>query len=442
MTTSFGQALPDIASVPPGPESLRLAERLAEVESRNVTFLADDWPVFWADARGSNVRDVDGNVYIDLTSAFGVAFLGHRPEVLVEAMAEETLIHGMGDIHPPARKVELLARLAEVAPFESAKTLLANTGSEAVEAALKTAWIASGKPGVIAFEGGYHGLTLGSLAMTERAHFRAPFAGQAYAGVSFLPFPGPENATDVLSRARAALERGAPNGDPIGSIIVEPVQARGGARVPPPGFMDDLSTLAHEYGALVIADEIFTGLGRCGAWFASTRVGLSPDIVTVGKTLGAGLPISACIAPAAIMDAWPESSGEAIHTSTFLGHPLACGAGIRALEAIETGGLAAEAERVGEGIAQSLRDALTGLPGVREVRGLGLLLGIAFERPDGTPFAGHGARVARALLRRGLIALPAGDQGEVLELSPPVSITTEQVAYAVQAIRDVVEELQ
>ena len=151
----FGQQLPELRTPPPGPRSRASAERLAEVESRNVTYVADDWPVFWADALGSNVRDVDGNVFLDLTSAFGVAFLGHRPPVLEAALREETLVHGMGDIHPPQRKLELLERLASIAPFDEAKTILANTGSEAVEAALKTASLATGRPGVIAFEGGY-----------------------------------------------------------------------------------------------------------------------------------------------------------------------------------------------------------------------------------------------------------------------------------------------
>lgn len=444
MPGDFGEALPRLDVPPPGPTSRAFAERLRAVESRNVTYVADDWPVFWSEAEGANVRDVDGNVYIDVTSAFGVAFLGHKPPALVAALEHESLIHGMGDIHPPTRKLELLERLASIAPFPGAKTVLANTGSEAVEAALKTAYVATGRPGVLAFEGGYHGLTMGSLAVTERAHFRAPFAVQSYEGVHFLPFPaaGREPRPDeVLRQARDVFERGAPKGAPVGAVIVEPVQARGGARLAERGFMAALSSLAHEHGALVIADEIFTGLGRCGAWFASELVGLTPDIVCVGKTLGAGLPISACMAKSEVMDAWPESSGEAIHTSTFLGHPLACGAGVRALDAIADGRLAARAEEAGARLAKWLEDEVGDHPLVREIRGLGLLLGIELIRSDGTPGAGMGARVARGLLRRGIIALPAGDVGDVLELSPPVTITTEQCAYTVRAIREVLEEL-
>ncbi|MEM7414100.1 MAG: aspartate aminotransferase family protein [Gemmatimonadota bacterium] len=444
MTGDFGRALPRLDVPPPGPASRAFAERLAAVESRNVTFLAEDWPIFWSEAEGSNVRDVDGNVYIDVTSAFGVAFLGHRPHALVSALEHEALIHGMGDIHPPARKLELLERLASIAPFAGAKTVLANTGSEAVETALKTASVATGRPGLLAFEGGYHGLTMGSLSVTERAHFRAPFSPQSYEGVHFLPFPafGREpSAAEVLHLAERAFETGGPNGDPIGALIIEPVQARGGARLAEPGFMAALSELAHRNGVLVIADEIFSGLGRCGAWFASERVGLVPDVVCVGKTLGAGLPISACIARPEVMDAWPASTGEAIHTSTFLGHPLACGAGLRALGAIDEDRLDERAETAGHHLMTALGEALGTHPFVREIRGLGLLLGIELRGGADGAGAGMGVAVARRLLQRGIIAQPAGDRGEVLELTPPVVITTEQCAYTVDAIREVLGEL-
>ncbi len=439
MQEPFGRQRPKLVTEPPGPESRRAAERLARVESRNVTYLADDWPVFWEKAVGSNVRDVDGNVFLDLTSAFGVAFLGHRPPALDEALAEEPLIHGMGDVHPPRRKVDLLERISEIAPFENAKTLLANTGSEAVEGALKTTGLASGRPGIVAFQGGYHGLTLGSLAVTERAHFRGPFVDRAYDGVTFLPFPD-RDPSAVLERLESVLREGAPNGDPIGTVLVEPVQARGGVRRAPDGVMAELSSLARKAGALVIADEIYTGLGRCGAWFASSLVGLRPDVVCIGKTLGAGLPISACVASGEIMDAWPPSEGEAVHTSTFLGHPLACGAAVRALDVIEREGLADRSAEIGASLLGALRAGLRDQPHVREVRGLGLLIGIDLSGSTGVG-DGMGVLAAEALLARGVIALPAGDRGEVLELSPPVTITTNQIDFALEAIIGVVQEL-
>jgi len=443
----FGLRLPDVSVPPPGPRSREMMERLAAVESRNITWSDEHWPVFWAEARGANVRDADGNVYIDLTSAFGVALLGHRSHPLETALREEKLIHGMGDIHPPVRKLELLERLAAVSPWSDARTVLANTGSECVEIALKTAALASGRPGVIAFEGGYHGLTAGSLAVTERPHFRSLFEERVYPGVGFAPWPDALRAEEPaggesLRRVRALIESGAPNGDAIGAIIVEPMQARGGARVPPEGFMSGLSDLATEFDLVIVADEIFTGLGRCGTMFASDRVGLRPDIVCVGKSLGAGLPISACIAPRRIMDAWPESSGEAVHTSTFLGHPLACGAAIGVLDALESEGVADEVERIGLSLLEALRSRVGGSMSVGDVRGLGLLLGVEFVGADGvTPMEGAGVRVAERLLREGLIVLPAGECGEVLELTPPVVLTDDQIAYAVSAIASAIEEV-
>ncbi|HSG47895.1 MAG TPA: aminotransferase class III-fold pyridoxal phosphate-dependent enzyme, partial [Longimicrobiales bacterium] len=276
----LGQRLPELKIPPPGPASQALARRLRAVESRNVTHLDQGWPVFWKEARGTNVRDADGNVFLDLTGAFGVALLGHgHPGVLAAVAAQsKVLVHGMGDVHPPTVKLDLLERLAGLAPWPDARVVLSSTGSEAVETALKTALVATGRPGILAFEGAYHGLTLGALAATDRDLFRGPFVSRLYDGVAFAPFPDPvrdgaEAGARALERVAALLAAGAPNGDPIGAVVVEPVQGRAGARVAPDGFMARLSGLAADAGALVVADEIFTGMGRCGSLFASQRVG-------------------------------------------------------------------------------------------------------------------------------------------------------------------------
>jgi 4-aminobutyrate aminotransferase/(S)-3-amino-2-methylpropionate transaminase len=350
----------------------------------------------------------------------------------------------MGDVHPPAAKLRLLERLAAVAPWDDARAVLSSTGSEAVETALKTALLATGRPGVLAFQGGYHGLTMGALAVTDRALFRAPFQAHLYGGVTFAPFPDPvrdgaEAGRRALAQVRQALERGAPNGDPIGAVIVEPVQGRAGVRVAPDGFMARLGTLAHEAGALVIADEVFTGVGRCGAPFASTRVGLAPDIVCLGKALGGGLPVSACLAPRRVMDAWPESGGEAVHTSTFLGHPLGCAAAVAVLDAMEAEGIAERARMLGGRLVAALRERLEGRPGVADVRGLGLMIGIELARgEDREPLAGAAVRAAEEALARGVLVLPAGAHGHVLELTPAVDLTDEQVGTAVSVVADAV----
>jgi 4-aminobutyrate aminotransferase-like enzyme len=378
----------------------------------------------------------------------------------------------MGDVHPSGIRVRLLERLCALSPWPSARAVLASTGSEAVEIALKTAQLATGKPGILAFTSGYHGLTMGSLAATAREDFRRPFARRVYPGVAFAPFPvargGPDgpNALEVdrrtcdktLGLVREALRLGAPNGDPIGAVLVEPVQGRAGARMAPRDFMAGLSDIARDAGVLVIADEVLTGMGRCGAVLASERVGLEPDLVCVGKALGGGLPISACIGAADVMDAWPRSDGEALHTSTFLGHPLACAAALAALERLDSERVLERADATGKRLLDGISERLSTTRGVGDVRGLGLLLGI--ELGDGrapgmgmqrsrtsarsnakSSADGAGARVALGALRRGVIVLPAGDFGQVVELTPAVTLTDEQIEYAVDALASAVGEV-
>jgi 4-aminobutyrate aminotransferase-like enzyme len=438
----FGSALPEIVVPPPGPASRALAARLRAVESRNITYVADDWPVFWEEASGTNVRDADGNVYLDLTGGFGVALLGHSSPAVVAAIRgqAERLVHGMGDVHPAALKVELLEHLVRLMPWEGARGVLASTGSEAVEIALKTAEVASGRPGILAFAGAYHGLTLGSLAATSRALFREPFEARLYQGVAFAPFPEPwkpsgPTAEECLERVAHLLAKGAPNGDAIGTVIVEPIQGRAGVRVPPDGFMAELSTLAADAGALVVADEVMTGMGRCGAPLASGLVGLRPDLVCLGKALGSGMPLSACLASPQVMDAWPVSAGEAIHTSSFLGHPLACAAALAALDEVS---LQERAERVSERGARllgALGERLSGMAGVGDVRGAGLFLAVEMVGGDGvSPAVGAGARAATEALSRGLLVLPAGEEGQVVELTPALTLTEGQIDFAVEEL--------
>lgn len=476
---TLGTLLPDIRVAPPGPRSREAARRLRAVESHDVTHVAEQWPVFWEEASGANVRDLDGNVLLDLTGAFGVALLGHRPEPVVSAVERQArrLLHGMGDIHPPRIKLDLLERLAAVAPWPDSRTVLSSTGSESVETALKTAQIATGRPGILAFEGSYHGLTLGALAATDRDHFRGRFLDRLYGGVRFVPFPGAgdgagdgaeegagggageaaggrrrggaavaardgSTAAEVLSFVAEALDRGAPNGDPVGAILVEPMQGRGGARVPPGGFMAELSRLAHAAGALVIADEVFTGSGRCGGMFASPAVGLDPDLVCLGKAMGGGVPISACIGRAEVMDRWPESTGEAIHTSTFLGHPLGCAAALAVLDVYDRDDVHARVRTAGEDWTRRLRARLAGNARVRDVRGLGLLLGIELGDKAGRPGGGgDGGRVAEALLAAGVLVLPAGPSSNVVELTPTVYLTADQMAHSVEALAVAIEGL-
>ena len=208
-----------MATPPPGPRSRALAERLRSVESRNVTYLSEDFPVFWEEARGANVRDVDGNVYIDFTGAFGVSFAGHGHPRIQQTLEEQSqrLIHGMGDVHPPALKLLLLERLSTLAPWEETRSVLSSSGSEAMETALKTSELSTGRSGIIAFEGAYHGLTLGSLAVTARPDFRDPFRARLHQGVSFAPYPETdEEAVMALTEVQRLLSEGG-----VGAVDVE-----------------------------------------------------------------------------------------------------------------------------------------------------------------------------------------------------------------------------
>lgn len=421
---------PELVSEVPGPASRALAARLAKVESRNVTAL-EPVPIFWERARHANLWDVDGNRYVDLTAAFGVANVGHAHPDVVHAVASqaETLLHGMGDVHPARVKVELLEKLAELYPRGSARMgsegarpgvrgVLSSSGSDAVETALKTAMLATGRAGVLAFEGAYHGLSFGALDCTWRTDFKAPFAARLPGATRFARFGDLDDVRRV-----AALP-----GEPIGAVLVEPVQGRGGERVPPAGFLPGLRALCDERGWLLIADEIYTGLGRTGAVFACDHEGVIPDLLCIGKGLASGMPLSACLGLDTCFDAWPASTGEALHTQTFLGHPTSCAAALASLAVSERWQLPARARAIGSTILDHLRRGLAGLSTVVEVRGLGLMLGIECARPE----IAHAA--TGRLLEQGYVLLPSGPGGRVLSLTPPLSIEEGALLAACDAI--------
>lgn len=394
------------------PPRAPLARRLALVESRGVTCLQPA-PPFWTEAEGSTVVDADGRRRLDFSAAFGVAFAGHRHPLVARRLAAQAnrLVHGMGDVQPPAVKVEFLEALAALLPWPDARVLLGLTGSDAVEAALKTAQLATGRTGVVAFEGAYHGLALGALAATHREHFRRPFTQRLARHVAFAPFPEtPRDMAASLEEADRALRD-----LPAGAVIVEPVQGRAGVRSPPPGFLKALADTARSRGALLVADEIFTGLGRTGALFACSRDGVAPDLLCLGKPLGGGMPLSACCGAARVMNAWAPSAGEAVHTSTFLGHPLACAAGLGFLEALRAEELPARAAELGREALAYLEDAL---PAGVSAWGRGLMIGVG-------PVPA--AAVAAHALDEGLIVLPAGAAGDVVQVTPPAVVSPEEL---------------
>lgn len=429
---------PRIATDIPGPRSRALAAELRRWESPNVTYVSPEFPVFWESASDCLVTDVDGNVFLDLSAGFGAAAVGHGNPRVVAAIREQAgrLVHGMGDVHPPAIKVDLLRALARVCPDGLSQAILAGSGSESVEAALKTAVMATGRAGVIAFEGAYHGLTYGALAAAGRDDFREPFREQLGRFVSRAPYPEtPEEAARVLDQVEAWLRCPPPGHPPVGAVIVEPIQGRGGIRVPPEGWLASLQTLCRQHGALLIADEIFTGFGRTGRWFASE---VTPDVLCVGKAMGGGFPIAACVSTAEIMAQWGESTGEALHTSTFLGHPLGCAAALAAIAEIEERRLVERAAALGEWLRPRLESLRERHASVWAVRGRGLMWGIDLRDASGSPDGRRAARAVVEALRRGVILLPAGAHGNVLELVPPYTITEAQLDYALAVLDEVV----
>jgi 4-aminobutyrate aminotransferase-like enzyme len=429
------------------PDILQL---LRDFESRNITYIDPDgsWPVVWQRARGVHVWDVEDKKYLDLTAAFGVAAAGHANPAVVRAGQRQmaTLLHAMGDVHPHAPKARLARQLSRIT-FErwsapgtiTGKTIFANSGFEAVEVALKTALLATGKPGVIAFEGAYHGLGYGALNATHRRHFRQPFQSQLGRFGHFVPYPGmgpqPKRRTlqSVERRLRQIFRR-----EKIGAVLVEPIQARGGINLPPPEFLPLLRQLCDEYRALLVLDEIYTGFGRTGKWFACEHVRTIPDVICLGKALTGGFPLSACVGGARLMDAaWPASTGEAIHTSTFLGHPVGCAMALSQMAEIEKCQLPERAAALGKFLLTRLEQIVP--PKSRVVcfpRGLGLMAGLELALPDGTPATRIAIDTIKALLLRGYIFLPEGEHANVISFTPPLTISQPQLARAVMALAE------
>jgi 4-aminobutyrate aminotransferase/(S)-3-amino-2-methylpropionate transaminase len=432
------QSLPEIRVAPPGPRSRALAARLAAVESPAVDARREDRekqsgeehaPIVYERGSGPNVVDVDGNVYVDLAAGFGALLLGHVPSRVASALAaqEQRLWLALGDVYAAESKVVLCERLAAAFPEPGARVMLGASGADAVTAALKTAMLTTGRAGVVAFDGAYHGLSYGPLAACGlRPSFRLPFAGQLNTHVTFAPYPRDEAS---LAGTMAEVERALAGGT-IGAVLVEPILGRGGCVVPPDGFLRALREACTRAGALLVCDEIWTGLGRSGAWLASAEAGVVPDLICLGKGLGAGMPISACIGRGDAMAAWGAHGGTIIHTATHFGSPLACTAALAALDALEEAKLVSRAREVGARWMDHLRRRL-GRCRVTEVRGRGLMVGIELEGGSARALA-----VTRRLLQRGWIVLTGGVAGDVLTLTPPLDIDERILDVFVEALAE------
>lgn len=430
--------LPKIVAPLPAKRSTALVDQLAAAECpaltarrqrRNERSGAPQDPIVWHAAHGSNVLDADGNRFVDLSAGFGAAAVGHgHPKVVhaVQAQAGQ-LLHALGDLQPSDVKVQLLTRLAQLAPFPDARVMLGLSGGDAVEAALKTAALYTGRPGIVAFEGAYHGLGHGPLALCGySAAFRAPFAAQLSAHVAFAPYPDAKASVDAAIAGVADAFARVPAG--VGAVIVEPILGRGGVVVPPPDFLAELRKLCRLRGALLVVDEIMTGLHRTGPMLRSSELSCDPDLVCLGKALGGGLPVSACLGRAEVMRAWGDPGQEALHTATFFGHPLGAAAALATLDILEEEKLGLRAQKLGGYLLACLEALKLRHPSVVEARGAGMLLGVQLKSGK------LGLAVTRRLLELGYIVVPAAADGSVISLTPPLTLEKAQIDGFVDAL--------
>ena len=443
-----GDELPEILVPPPGPKSLAAAKRLRRSEGAAI-WGRNESPVVWSRARGAVVEDLDGNRYLDFTSGFGVVSLGHAAPEVKRAVSKEAgrLTQGLGDLMPHRGRAHLVRTLATVGgPCD--RVLLASTGSEAVELALKTAALVTGRRRFVAFQGGYHGDSYGALAATSHPPPPAPIAAQVSPLAVRVPYPDPyrcprnnacgETGCDLqcLDRAFEVIDSELDGPDPPGAVIVEPIQGRAGGIIPPPEFLPRLCRGARDRGLVVIYDEVLTGACRTGPFWAWERSGpdAAPDLLCAGKGLGGGVAIAALFGRAKHMEAWRShigTSGEAPHASTFYAHPLACAGAFVTVKSLSAPALREQMERSASVLTRRLEEIASRRTIVGDVRVAGLLASIELveDRSSRTPAEGALGRWVDALLQRGMFALPGGRHENVLMLLPPLNITEKQLTH-------------
>jgi putrescine aminotransferase len=372
-------------------------------------------------AEGMYITDQDGRQYLDFLGGYGVFSLGHRHPDVLKAVVDQLQKQPLSSktFFNPVQGA-LARRLAEVAPEGLQYTFFSNSGTEAVEAALKMARAATGRIGFVSTEGGYHGKTMGALSVTGREKYRKPYQ-PLVPGASFVPYGD-------LAAAEAAIN------ETTAAFIVETVQGEGGVHVAPPGYLAGLRAACDRAGALLIADEVQTGLGRTGKWFGCDHEGVRPDLMTLAKALGGGvMPIGATMGTAAV---WNKvfADNPLTHTSTFGGNPLACAAGLAVLDIMERDNLVERVATQGDRLQAALREAFKDQPLVAEVRGQGLLIGVEFAEDE------VGELVIAQMMKRGVIAAYTLNNPRVIRMEPPFLVTDEQIEHAVSCLKESVAE--
>ncbi len=373
-------------------------------------------------AEGAYIFDHEGRKYLDCLGGYGVFALGHRHPTVVEAVKRQLDAMPLsGKAFFGRAQADLAERLAQIAPGALTFSFFGNSGAEAVEAALKFAKMATGRQRIVSTDGSYHGKTMGALSVTGRDKYRKPFE-PLIPGVAFVPYGDADAAAQAINAQTAAM-------------IVEPIQGEGGVIVPPKGYLAALRDACSRTGALLIADEVQTGLGRTGAMFGCDREGVGPDLMTLAKSLGGGImPIGAVMGTPEVWEA-VFGRNPLVHTSTFGGGPLACAAGLAALDVIEQEGLVERSRTMGAELKAGLEQVRQAQPDlVGEVRGEGLILGVEFKLDE------VGELCIAQMMKRGLCAAYTLNNPRVIRFEPPLIIDSSQIAFAVQAFGEAVAE--
>ena len=413
---------PNIITELPGPKARVIIEQDERVSSPSLTRV---YPLVVDHGEGTVLEDVDGNRFLDFNAGIAVTAAGHaHPKVnaAIHAQVDACLHYCSSDFYHPVH-AELCERLADSVPdgMGPARVFLANSGTEAVEGALKLARHHTGRPNVSAFYGAFHGRSLGSLSLTSsKAKYRSGF-GIVTPGSYHAPFAFDGELTGADYIEQVLFQRMTEPGD-VAAVFVEPVQGEGGYIVPPPGWLQALRDLCDRHGILLVMDEVQAGIGRTGTMWACQHDGVVPDIITAGKGLASGMPLAALIARDEIMQ-WAPGK----HGSTFGGNPVACAAALATLDLV-TDELAANATERGDQLLAGLRQLAQTQPLITEVRGRGLMIGFDLTDNDAA------AALEQACFQRGLLVLTCGRRG--IRLAPPLVVTAQQADTALSIIAD------
>ena len=391
--------------------------------------------------QGSWIVDVEGRRYLDLAAGIAVVNVGHCHPRVVEAIQRQaaTLIHTSIVVHNQPN-VELAERLARLCPFlDEPQVFFCNSGAESVDGVIKMARKTTGRPGVIAFTGGFHGRTLAATSLTTaKARYRAGY-GPLLPGVYHAPYcvprPGGRGQTAAVASALAGLDQllaavVAPS--EVAAMVVEPVLGEGGYVVPPVAWLQGLRRRCDAHGILLVFDEVQCGVGRTGRFFAAETFGVAPDAVLFAKGVASGLPLGGIVAPRRLMEAWPPGC----HGSTFGGNPVACAAALATLEVIEEEDLCLRARVLGERALTRLAAAAADYPGVVvDVRGVGLMVGVELTSAQVVE------EVQRRCLDRGVLLISCGPHQEVVRLAPPLTISDEELEHGLDVLCAVLGEI-